>query len=257
MAYSAFLLPLCLSAALLNLCLSAALPLPTLLCPGLSRRIQRIPRISSRAIAGFSMASFASSTGMKGDSSFSRDDVRAIAQHAVPCFSAQLAQVASEAIYRQVQLGKKLLLVGESSHGTHEFYTTRAAITQKLIEKKCISAVVLEADAPPVQKLHQVSYPMPLCPCLLPLIPYILSPATYDLRLTTYHLPLTTYHLPLTTYHLPPTTYHLPLTTYHLPLTVRHERHGRHARRGVPALQGPLSCLDVGERGDARLHRLA
>jgi len=41
-----------------------------------------------------------------------------------------------------------IVMVGEASHGTHEFYRERAALTQRLIEEKGFAAVALEADWP-------------------------------------------------------------------------------------------------------------
>jgi erythromycin esterase-like protein len=40
------------------------------------------------------------------------------------------------------------VLLGEATHGTHEFYATRAAITQRLIAEKGFQAVAVEADWP-------------------------------------------------------------------------------------------------------------
>jgi erythromycin esterase-like protein len=40
----------------------------------------------------------------------------------------------------------RFVLLGESTHGTHEFYRERAVITRRLIEEKGFDAVVLEAD---------------------------------------------------------------------------------------------------------------
>src|SRR5437762_539474 len=40
------------------------------------------------------------------------------------------------------------VLLGEASHGTHEFYSTRAAITERLIKEKGFQAVAVEADWP-------------------------------------------------------------------------------------------------------------
>jgi len=40
------------------------------------------------------------------------------------------------------------VLLGEASHGTHEFYSTRAEITQRLIAEKGFQAVAVEADWP-------------------------------------------------------------------------------------------------------------
>lgn len=42
----------------------------------------------------------------------------------------------------------RLVLLGESTHGTHEFYSERAKITQRLIREKGFSAVAVEADWP-------------------------------------------------------------------------------------------------------------
>ena len=42
----------------------------------------------------------------------------------------------------------RFVLIGEASHGTHEFYKYRAEITKRLIEEKGFSAVAVEADFP-------------------------------------------------------------------------------------------------------------
>src|SRR4051794_24067069 len=42
----------------------------------------------------------------------------------------------------------RLVLIGEASHGTHEFYAERAAITQRLILEKQFGAVCIEGDWP-------------------------------------------------------------------------------------------------------------
>lgn len=39
-------------------------------------------------------------------------------------------------------------LVGEATHGTHEFYRERAEITKRLIEERNFNAVAVEADWP-------------------------------------------------------------------------------------------------------------
>ncbi|HET8647569.1 MAG TPA: erythromycin esterase family protein, partial [Vicinamibacteria bacterium] len=41
-----------------------------------------------------------------------------------------------------------LVLLGEASHGTHEFYRTRAEISRRLLEEKGFAAVAVEADWP-------------------------------------------------------------------------------------------------------------
>jgi erythromycin esterase-like protein len=47
------------------------------------------------------------------------------------------------------------VLLGEASHGTHEFYETRAAITKRLILEKGFHAVAVEADWPDAYRVNQ------------------------------------------------------------------------------------------------------
>src|SRR5438046_9677179 len=47
------------------------------------------------------------------------------------------------------------VLIGEASHGTHEFYAIRAALTRRLIEEKGFRAVALEADWPDSFCVHR------------------------------------------------------------------------------------------------------
>jgi erythromycin esterase-like protein len=49
----------------------------------------------------------------------------------------------------------QLVLIGEASHGTHEFYATRAELTRRLIEEKGFRAVALEADWPDSFRVHR------------------------------------------------------------------------------------------------------
>src|SRR4051812_7234421 len=47
------------------------------------------------------------------------------------------------------------VLIGEASHGTHEFYAIRAELTRRLIEEKNFRAVALEADWPDSFRVHR------------------------------------------------------------------------------------------------------
>jgi erythromycin esterase-like protein len=49
---------------------------------------------------------------------------------------------------------RQLVLIGEASHGTHEFYETRAALTRRLIDEHEFRAVVCEADWPDSFRVH-------------------------------------------------------------------------------------------------------
>jgi erythromycin esterase-like protein/predicted phosphoribosyltransferase len=49
----------------------------------------------------------------------------------------------------------RFALLGEASHGTHEFYRERARITQRLIEEKGFAAVAIEADWPDAYRVNR------------------------------------------------------------------------------------------------------
>lgn len=40
----------------------------------------------------------------------------------------------------------RLVLIGEATHGTHEFYRMRAELTKALISRKGFNLIVVEAD---------------------------------------------------------------------------------------------------------------
>jgi erythromycin esterase-like protein len=49
----------------------------------------------------------------------------------------------------------RFVLLGEATHGTHEFYEERARITQRLIEDKGFHAVAVEADWPDAYRVNR------------------------------------------------------------------------------------------------------
>ncbi len=49
----------------------------------------------------------------------------------------------------------QLVLLGEASHGTHDFYEQRARITRRLITEKGFSAVAVEADWPDAYRVNR------------------------------------------------------------------------------------------------------
>lgn len=54
------------------------------------------------------------------------------------------------------QIGEaSLVLIGEASHGTHEFYRERAQITKRLIKEKGFTAVAVEADWPDAYRVNR------------------------------------------------------------------------------------------------------
>lgn len=49
----------------------------------------------------------------------------------------------------------QIVLLGEATHGTHEFYKARAEITQRLIEQKNFTAVTIEGDWPDAYQINR------------------------------------------------------------------------------------------------------
>lgn len=49
----------------------------------------------------------------------------------------------------------RFVMLGEATHGTHEFYRERARITRRLVEEKGFDAVVLEADWTDVNRVNR------------------------------------------------------------------------------------------------------
>ena len=48
-----------------------------------------------------------------------------------------------------------IVLMGESTHGTHDFYAARAALTRRLIEERDFSAVAIEGDWPDAYRVNR------------------------------------------------------------------------------------------------------
>jgi len=49
----------------------------------------------------------------------------------------------------------KIVMIGEASHGTHEFYYERAEITKRLIQEKGFTCIAVEADWPDAYKVNR------------------------------------------------------------------------------------------------------
>jgi erythromycin esterase-like protein len=50
---------------------------------------------------------------------------------------------------------RRLVLLGEGSHGTHEFYAARVEITRRLVEERGFDAVAIEGDWPDSDRVHR------------------------------------------------------------------------------------------------------
>jgi erythromycin esterase-like protein len=49
----------------------------------------------------------------------------------------------------------RLVLIGEATHGTHDFYRTRAELTKALITRKRFNLVAVEADWPDAYRVNR------------------------------------------------------------------------------------------------------
>jgi erythromycin esterase-like protein len=59
-----------------------------------------------------------------------------------------------ESLLREVG-DRQVVLIGEASHGTHDFYFHRAELTKWLIENKRFTVIALEADWPDALRVHR------------------------------------------------------------------------------------------------------
>ncbi|OBS01797.1 hypothetical protein BHQ23_21535 [Mycobacterium gordonae] len=87
----------------------------------------------------------------------------ALIKPAVPTAAEMIAAVAVDApqgipsrdVLEEVIGDARIVLIGESSHGTHEFYEARSEITKWLIQEKGFCAVAAEADWPDAYRVNR------------------------------------------------------------------------------------------------------
>jgi erythromycin esterase-like protein len=77
--------------------------------------------------------------------------VPVVRQHAVPLE----AETAASRILDEIDDRASLVLIGEASHGTHEFYRIRADVTRGLIEHRGFGIVAVEADWPDAYRANR------------------------------------------------------------------------------------------------------
>lgn len=75
--------------------------------------------------------------------------IQAISEHSMPLDNASLNKIV-EAVGNA-----KIVMIGEASHGTSEFYTVRAELSKKLIEQKGFQLIAVEGDWPSAQAVNR------------------------------------------------------------------------------------------------------
>ena len=91
--------------------------------------------------------------GMRGKAGrqASAELVAALRGHAEPLPPPELADAFGTFFDRYADA--RVVLLGEATHGTSEFYRARAAITRRLIEKHGFNIVAVEADWPDAARI--------------------------------------------------------------------------------------------------------
>src|SRR5205814_9121151 len=74
----------------------------------------------------------------------------AVAQVAHP-----IAGESDDELLRQLAGNHQVVLIGEASHGTHEFYEIRAELTRRLIVENGFRSIAVEADWPDTLRVHR------------------------------------------------------------------------------------------------------
>lgn len=75
--------------------------------------------------------------------------IQTISEHSLPLNDASLNKIV-EAIGDAT-----IVMIGEASHGTSEFYTIRAELSKKLIEQKGFQLIAVEGDWPSAQAVNR------------------------------------------------------------------------------------------------------
>src|SRR5690349_19569003 len=56
-----------------------------------------------------------------------------------------------------------IVFLGEATHGTHDFYAARAALTRRLIDERNFAAVVIEGDWPDAYQVNRYAQGLSGC----------------------------------------------------------------------------------------------
>jgi erythromycin esterase-like protein len=115
------------------------------------RTPSRISRLTFVALALVSMGASCSRANETGPDASDAGTVALVREAAIPLtgnaddYDALIPMLA----------GARVVMLGEATHGTHEFYRERARITQRLIAEAGFSAVAIEGDWPDAYSVNQ------------------------------------------------------------------------------------------------------
>ncbi len=84
---------------------------------------------------------------------------RDVAKHAIAAIRETAIPLTGDAADHDALVDRigdaRFVLLGEATHGTHEFYAERARVTRRLIEEKGFRAVAVEGDWPDCARVHR------------------------------------------------------------------------------------------------------
>lgn len=101
--------------------------------------------------AGVIGAAVLGSAEAKADGKVPASMVQAVRDHAI----AITGEATDYATILNGARSADFVLLGEASHGTHEFYETRAKLTRRLIEEQGFNGVIVEANWPEAYRVNQ------------------------------------------------------------------------------------------------------
>ncbi len=82
------------------------------------------------------------------------DETPFFSQVSISALKTRLSTV--DAIFQRVEsIEPEVLMIGEGSHGSHEYYQNRIDLTKRLIERGLCQAVMIEGDLPDTSDLHR------------------------------------------------------------------------------------------------------
>lgn len=80
---------------------------------------------------------------------------KAVADQCIPLHAGPIAHAAYDEILKAIGDQVDIVMIGEASHGTHEFYHHRAELTKRLIQEKGFNLVCWEADWPDTYRVDR------------------------------------------------------------------------------------------------------
>ena len=111
----------------------------------------RISRLTLVALALATTGASCSSNDRTGPDAADAATITVVREAAIPL----TGSAADYDALMPLLAGARVVMLGEATHGTHEFYRERARITQRLIAEAGFSAVAIEGDWPDAYRVNQ------------------------------------------------------------------------------------------------------